>query len=199
MVAFAATVAGCTGAVVFADRLAQVTPTGVLRIATERGLRDASNSGSLVIDIPIEVRTQSVSAQLPGCAIRAVRLPVGTHPDSLLTSLQEDPDVQLQMVAASDAIVPPDQTRIATLRLTAPPPLQQTRRGPRARAPAPVLSLWLRFDETVLDQTVNCPAVQSTGPGLQLYRLERVDVEPGGLGVMAGAGILIAILVLAAR
>ena len=141
---------------------------------------------------PIEVRTAAGQAQLPGCAIRAVAVPAGTHPDSLFTELVPDPAIQLQ--------VPPGQTRIVTLRLTdTVSVVRPTVRTRRDRIVAPVRRLWLRFDETVLDQTSNCPGVQTVSNGLQLYRVERADVEPGGLGIMAGAGMVIAVLVLAAR
>jgi hypothetical protein len=129
-----------------------------------------------------------------------VAVPAGTHPDSLFTELVPDPAIQLQVVPNTEATVPPGQTRIVTLRLTdTVSVVRPTVRTRRDRIVAPVRRLWLRFDETVLDQTSNCPGVQTVSNGLQLYRVERADVEPGGLGIMAGAGMVIAVLVLAAR
>ena len=199
--AFAVVATGCTGAVVFADRHQASPTTSILRLATERGIKDASTSESTVFEIPFEVRTRGDSIRLPGCALRAFRIPTNSGSDFRRDSIREDDTLQLEMVSMSELIVPPNRTLIATLRLTDPNP-PPDRRDRREDDPE-IERLGLRVEETPSvispSYTAPCTDIRSTEGPVQHYGLNRVTVEPGGLGVMAGAGILIAILVLAAR
>lgn len=190
LVVLAATSTGCVQSVAFAERHEASPVTSVLRIASERGLRDTSAGGSIVIEIPVEVRTGSNPVTLPGCAIQPFRMPAitGRKFDLNLAVIQADPLIAL---TTSTSSVPADQARIVTVRLVALLPSAGALQG-----------LGLRFDETpaVLGVSVGCPNVRTTGPDVQHYGLIRAGVDPATLGItggmLAGGVALLSLLLL---
>lgn len=186
---------GCSGSLVVPHRHASSQEAHVLRIAVERGLKDASTDGSTAFEIPVEVRAGSDTVRLPGCALRAFRLPAGGGARFATDSIVADADIERAVLPAPDSVVAPGQHRLVTLRLTT------ARLGRDSETGRDVGRIGVRVDESAqsIDRTVGCPDIRSLGPGVQHYGLERVETQPFGLGAIAVAALVITVLTLSGR
>jgi len=86
-------VCGCASMAVIPDRKGDRSASHVLRLAAERGITDQSNEEWRLLQVPFEVRTDSLQIVLPGCSVRAFRIPSLDDREFSLDSITEEPAI----------------------------------------------------------------------------------------------------------
>ena len=206
-----AAVFGCASAAVFAERRGDRPRSSVLRLATERGIKDVSTDELRQLEVPIEVRADSMQVVLPGCAVRPFWHQDLDDVDFVLDSIREvpfvtafavpsteelerrrDEPVRRQAFPAATVVVDSGQRRMVTITVVA------------SRSELGENELGVRLDSSPgarFAEAGACPSlIASTDSAyVEHYALPGVFIESGGMAIAASALLLALIVIVTGR
>ena len=194
--------------------------SNVLRLATERGVEDVSTGGWTYLNVPIEVRTDSLTVVLPKCAIRAFRTP-GLHvQDFTLGDIYEHDSIHVAaapagrswptVVRSLPGVVDPGIVTVVSRRggttgtgvISIPPNtnllVTLTLGIPSAELGTDALGLRLDASPAAIAGPDVCPSPITAEDSVYVehYLLPGVSVESGGVAIAATALLLGLIIVI---